>query len=55
MKKSKPKATEKNDSPEQVAADEAVDRMRNFINRKEEFINAVKADKDRRISTRKKG
>ena len=54
MKKSKPKSSEKDDSPEQVDAEDVLARMRAFVERKEEFVNAVKADKDRRISSGKK-
>lgn len=42
-----------NDSPEQVSAREALDRMKKFIERKDRFVNAVKADKNRRLSPRK--
>ena len=54
MKKSKPKSSEKDDSPEQVDVEEVLARMRDFVDRKEEFVNAVKANKDRRISSGKK-
>lgn len=44
----------KDETPEQVSAKEALERMRDFINRKEEFVNAVKANKDRRLRSEKK-
>lgn len=42
------------ESPEQVNAREALARMKDFVDRKAEFVNAVKADKDRRLRPRKK-
>lgn len=55
MKKGKSGSGDKKESPEQVEADEAIARMREFVSRKEEFVNAVKANKNRRLSTGKKG
>ena len=54
MKKGKARTGDKKESPEQVEAEKAIARMREFVSRKEEFVNAVKANKDRRISARKK-
>ena len=42
------------DSAEQVSVREALERMKKFIERKDRFVNAVKADKNRRLSPRKK-
>lgn len=53
MKKGKPRSAKKDDSTEQVAAEEALARMHRFVDRREEFVNAVKANKNRRISTSK--
>jgi hypothetical protein len=47
------KATD--ESPEQVKAREALDRMKKFVERKDKFVNAVKAGKDRSVSAGKKG
>ena len=54
MKKSKPKDSDKDDSPEQVEVGDVLARMRDFVDRKEEFVNAVKANKDRRLRSGKK-
>ncbi len=54
MKKVEPKSAKKEESPEQVDAEDVLARMRAFVDRKEEFVNAVKANKDRRISSGKK-
>jgi hypothetical protein len=54
VKKDKSKPDDKKDSPEQIDANEAIARMRAFVDRQEEFVNAVKADKDRRLRPGKK-
>ena len=48
MKKKRKPAKE--DSSEQVARDEALKRMKRFVERKELFVNAVKKGKDRGVS-----
>jgi hypothetical protein len=54
MKKSRQKATQ-NTSPEQVTPDEALRRMKNFVDeRKEKFVAAIKTGKTRDISASKK-
>ena len=54
MKKHSPSKKAKEESPEQVSANEALDRMRRFVERKDKFVNAVKAGKDRGVSAGKK-
>ena len=55
MKQKRPLEKSKDRSPEQVDARDALDRMKKFVDRKESFVNAVKAGKDRSVSTGKKG
>ena len=45
---------EKKESSEQVSANEALDRMKRFVERKDKFVDAVKAGKDRGVSSGKK-
>ena len=40
---------EQQDSPEQVSQDKALRRMKRFIERKEQFVDAVKKSKDRGV------
>ena len=54
MKKGEQRSAKKEDSPEQVTAQEALTRMHEFVDRREEFVNAVKANKDRHLSSREK-
>lgn len=45
--KRKPRPREhKENSPEQVTPEEALERMRSFIGRKEKFVAAIKTSKD---------
>ena len=48
----KEKKAENKDSAEQVSNDEALRRMKRFIDRKEQFVNAVKKGKDRGVPAR---
>ena len=51
----KPPLKSKNDeSPEQVSERESLERMKRFVERKELFVNAVKAGKDRGLSAGQK-
>ena len=53
MKKNSPSRKEKKKSSEQISADEALDRMNRFVERKDKFVDAVKAGKDRGVSAGK--
>ena len=50
------KSTKKigSETPEQVSAREALERMKRFVDRKDKFVDAVKAGKDRGVSAGKK-
>ena len=48
----KEKKAENKDSAEQVSNDEALRRMKRFIDRKEQFVNAFKKGKDRGVPAR---
>ena len=48
------KGRRQSDSPEQVSAAEALERMKTFNKRKEKFIAAVKKSKDRNIHSAKR-
>ena len=54
MKKNTPAKKEKEESAEQISAREALDRMERFVERKDKFVDAVKAGKDRGVSAGKK-
>ena len=45
------KKLSKKDTPEQISPDEALMRMKKFVERREVFVNAVKKSKDRGVST----
>ena len=47
----KPKKESGSESPEQVSAREALDRMKRFVERKDKFVDAVKAGKNRGVPT----
>ena len=55
MKKKSSKEKTKDKSPEQVGVREALDRMKKFVERKDQFVNAVKTGKDRGVSAGQKG
>lgn len=49
-------ANDKNsETAEQVSAREALERMRKFVERKDKFVDAVKAGKNRSVPTGEKG
>lgn len=48
----KRKSADNKESAEQVTADEAMRRMKRFVDRREQFVDAVKKGKDRNISAR---
>jgi len=54
MKKDSPSKNSTDESPEQVTARQALDRMKRFVERKGKFVDAVKAGKDRGVSAGKK-
>ena len=54
MKKNSTSKKTKDESPEQVSKREALDRMQRFVERKDKFVDAVKAGKDRGVSAGKK-
>ena len=54
MKENSPAKKTKEESPEQVSAREALDRMKRFVERKDKFVDAVKAGKDRGVPAGKK-
>lgn len=43
------------ESAEQVSARDALERMRKFVERKDKFVDAVKAGKNRGVPAGKKG
>jgi hypothetical protein len=43
------------DSPEQISDREALERIKRFVERKDKFVDAVKAGKNRGVSAGKKG
>ena len=45
----KEKKSSKTDTAEQISGDEALRRMKLFVERKEQFVNAVKKSKDRGV------
>jgi len=55
VKKKPAKQKKKDESPEQVETREALDRMKKFVERKDNFVNAVKTGKDRGVSAGQKG
>jgi flagellar motility protein MotE (MotC chaperone) len=48
----KEKKSDSKESPEQVSSAEALQRMKRFIDRKEQFVNVVKKGKDRGLPAR---
>ena len=54
MKENSPSKENKEESPEQVAAGEALERMKRFVERKDKFVDAVKAGKIRGVPAGKK-
>ena len=49
MNENSPSKENQEESPEQVSAREALERMTRFVERKDKFVDAVKAGKNRSV------